>query len=160
MDMLEVRMKNRTINDYYIDRMRLDRCFDSWRRDQIPGGLSMKVIDNNGIGALYATFYVTKTGDNYDLTTDDIGKAVVIVGDNMISFGDYSDPLLGRLEYIRDGMAIVQISGIARFKIANLKNVCTGKSVRVDGNGSVLFSRRIYRNTVLVNGLDTCEVLL
>lgn len=131
-----------------------------------------RTIDNNGIGALYATFEINKAGANYDLAVTDIGKAVSLAGNNKISAGSDGSQLLGRLEYVAGGLATVQIAGVARLAINTGKTApAAGNKVVADGTGKVYQAPtvdadpaggNIARGTVLsVNSSEhTCDVLL
>ena len=99
-----------------------------------------RTVDNNGLGALYATFDIDKTGENYDLTSDDIGDAVSLSGNNEVDQGSDGGQLLGRLEHVNGGLATVQIAGVARF------DVDTGKTAPEIGNGVVVNgSGKVYQ---------------
>jgi hypothetical protein len=89
-------------------------------------------VENNGLGALYATFQIDKTGENYDLTPDDLGDAVSLSNDNEVDHGSDGGQLLGRLEHVGGGLATVQIAGVARL------NIDTGKTAPGLGNGVVV----------------------
>lgn len=131
-----------------------------------------RTIDNNGIGALYATFEINKTGQNYDLATSDTGKAVYLAGNNKISLGSDGAQFAGRLEYVAGGLATVQIAGVMRLQINTGKTApVTGNKVVVDGAGKVYQAPavsgdpaggNIARGIVLtVNSSEhTCDVLL
>lgn len=97
-----------------------------------------RTIDNQGIGAIYASFTVAKTGDAYDLVPEDVGKAVTLSGNNEISLGSDGDVLLGRLEYVMGGLATVQIGGVARFSYNTSKTApSVSNRVVADGAGKV-----------------------
>ena len=124
-----------------------------------------KSVSNNGIGALYGTFVIAKkTGGDYCLTRNDIGKAVGLSSNNEIDFGSSGGVVLGRLEYIDSGIATVQICGVVRVPCEDFPGV-VGCAVCPDGRGGV------YRCTLggfnargIVLALDedskTCDVLL
>ncbi len=98
----------------------------------------VRSVDNNGIGALYATFEISKTGQDYDLAIDDTGSAVHISGNNQINHGSDGDQLLGRLEHVAGGLATVQVSGVVRLDINTGKPAPqVGNAVVVDGAGKV-----------------------
>lgn len=98
----------------------------------------VRTVENNGIGALYATFTISKSGEDYDLTSDNVGDAVHISGNNQINHGSDGDQLLGRLEYVIGGLATVQITGVARFDVNTSKTApVVGNKVIVDGAGKV-----------------------
>lgn len=131
-------------------------------------------IDNHGIGALYATFSIHKTGSVCDLNESHIGNAVILSGNNEISHGTDGAQLLGRLEHVSGELATVQIRGVIRFKLASGK---TAPSVRngivVDGAGGVYQSPAVpggsgdpaggnivRGTTIAVYGSTECDVLL
>lgn len=131
-------------------------------------------IDNHGIGALYATFSIHKTGSEYDLDESNIGDAVALSGTNEINHGTDGAQLLGRLEHVSGELATVQIRGVVRFTLA------TGKTAPNVGNGVVVNGAgRVYQSpavpggsgdpaggnivrgtTIAVNGTSNCDVLL
>ena len=122
-------------------------------------------VDNNGIGALFGTFEIAKTNDEYDLTIDDVGKAVVLAGGNLISYGSLGGNLLGLLEHVSGGLSTVQLSGVARFKYNESMPIpIVGGSVLVDGDGCVYrHPGDLIHNTTVINVDDirkTCDVLL
>lgn len=134
-----------------------------------------RAVDNNGIGALYATFEITKTGLDYDLTADNIGDAVTVANNNKINTGADGDKVLGRLEHISGGLATVQITGVARFGINTSKTVpLVSDAVVVDGEGKVYQAPavnpasgdpaggNVARGIVIALDAtnDTCDVLL
>lgn len=131
-----------------------------------------RVIDNNGIGALYATFEINKSGADYDLTEADIGTAVVLAGNNKINHGADGGKLLGRLEHVAGGMATVQVAGVMRFSINSGKTApVVGNAVVVDGAGEVYQAPEvatdpaggnIAQGTVIVvnSTAGTCDVLM
>lgn len=95
-------------------------------------------IDNNGIGALYATFAISKTADEYDLTADNEGDAVAVTDANECGPGSDGSRLLGRLEHVTGGLAVVQIGGVARFAVNGAKTAPgIGDGVVIDGAGKV-----------------------
>lgn len=97
-----------------------------------------RTVDNNGIGANYASFSISKTGENYDLTDSDLGKAVVLSADNTINLGSDGGSLIGRLEHVVGGLATVQISGVVRMDVNGSKTAPdVGNAVVVDGAGKV-----------------------
>ena len=120
-------------------------------------------VSNNGIGALYGTFDVDKTGDDYDLTPDDVGKAVALSGDNEVDFGSDLGLLLGRLEHVQDGVATVQVSGVVRLPYVTTAPT-VGDKVVVDGSGSVKQAGASDPGRGVVLAVDgsaaTCDVLL
>lgn len=120
-------------------------------------------VSNNGIGALYGTFDIDKTGDDYDLTPDDVGKAVALSSNNEVDFGSDAGLLLGRLEHVQEGLATVQVAGVVRLPyVATAPTV--GDEVVVNGSGSVkqVGTGEPGRGIVLaVDGsASTCDVLL
>ena len=129
-------------------------------------------IENIGIGALYGTFTIDKTGDDYDLTSEDLGAAVSLSGNNEVDKGTDGGALLGRLENVKEGIATVQIQGVVRLEINTGKTApSVGDQIVVDGAGKVYQAPaltgndpaggNISRGTVLaVNSNDTCDVLL
>ncbi|MFH1743023.1 MAG: hypothetical protein ABIH23_28795 [bacterium] len=95
-------------------------------------------VDNNGLGALYATFEIDTTASEYDLTSDNIGDAVSLSGNNEVDHGTDGGELLGRLEHVDAGLATVQIAGVARFNINTGEDAPgLGDGVVVDGAGKV-----------------------
>lgn len=99
-----------------------------------------RVVDNNGIGALYATFTITKTGEDPDLTTANIGDAVGMGGHNAVNHSTDGNKLLGRLEHVSDDVATVQIAGVMTLPID------TGESSPFVGNGVVINGAgKVYR---------------
>ena len=120
-------------------------------------------VSNNGIGALYGTFDVDKTGSDYDLTADDVGKAVALSGDNEVDFGADAGLLLGRLEHVQEGIATVQVSGVVRLPYVTTAPT-VGDQVVINGSGSVkqVGTGEPGRGIVLaVDGTaSTCDVLL
>lgn len=133
-----------------------------------------RAVDNNGIGALYATFEINKTGDDYDLTTDHVGDAVALAGNNKINHGSDGGQLLGRLEYVSGGLATVQVRGVVRLNINGTKTApSVGNGVVIDGAGKAYQAPaidgasgdpaggNIARGTTLaVDGTSTCDVLI
>jgi len=97
-----------------------------------------RTVDNNGIGALYGTFEIHKTGETYDLNADNVGDAVALAGNNTVNHGADGGQLLGRLEHVAGGLATVQIKGVVRMNIASGKtDPSLGNGVVVDGAGCV-----------------------
>jgi hypothetical protein len=95
-----------------------------------------RTVDNNGIGALYATFEIHKTDETYDLTAENIGNAVSLTGNNEISHGSDGGQYLGRLEYVSGGLATVQVRGISNLLYNTSKTPpIVGNCVVVDGGG-------------------------
>jgi hypothetical protein len=132
-----------------------------------------RTVDNNGIGALYATFDVHQTAGEYDLTADDVGKAAVLSGNNEVDLGSDGDALLGRLEAVRNGLATVQVAGVVRLDVNTGQTApSVGDAVVVDGAGKVYQAPaltgydpaggNIARGTVLAvdSTNNTCDVLL
>ncbi|MBN2326313.1 MAG: hypothetical protein JXR73_04100 [Candidatus Omnitrophica bacterium] len=133
-----------------------------------------RTVDNHGIGALYATFSIHKTGEAYDLDESHVGDAVALSGSNEIGHGSDGAQLLGRLEYVADGLATVQIQGVVRFALSGGKTAPgVGHGVVVDGAGGVYQAPavaggagdpaggNIARGTTLaVIGSSMCDVLL
>ena len=134
-----------------------------------------RTVDNNGLGALYATFKIDKTGQNYDLTTDNLGDAVSLSGGNEVDHGTDGGQLLGRLEHVANGLATVQIAGVARFDIDTGKTAPQlGNGVVVNGAGKVYQAPaidgasgdppggNIARGTVIAvdSTNNTCDILL
>lgn len=131
-------------------------------------------IDNHGIGALYATFSIHKTGNQYDLNESHIGDAVALSGNNQINHGTDGAKLLGRLEHVSGELATVQIRGVVRFALASGKTAPNvGNGVVVNGAGKVYQAPavpggsgdpaggNIVRGLVIaVNGSSDCDVLL
>jgi hypothetical protein len=52
-------------------------------------------VSNHGIGSLYGTFEIDKTGEAYDLTAADVGKAVGLSGNNETDLGSDAGLVLG-----------------------------------------------------------------
>lgn len=103
-----------------------------------------RTVDNNGLGALYATFNIDKTGAYYDLDSEDIGDAVALSNQYEVDHGSNGSQVLGRLEHVDNGLATVQIAGVARFDID------TGKTAPVQRNAVVLNgSGKVYQAPVL-----------
>ena len=97
-----------------------------------------RTVDNNGLGALYATFDIDTTDNKYDLTASNIGDAVSLSGNNEVDHGSDGGELLGRLEHVDNGLATVQIAGVARFDInTGEDSPQLGNGVVVDGAGKV-----------------------
>ncbi len=97
-----------------------------------------RTIDNNGIGALFGTFTITKTGEDYDLDDSNRGDAVTLADNNTVNHGSDGGKLLGRLEHVCGGLATVQITGVARFNINTGKTAPqVGNAVVIDGAGKV-----------------------
>ncbi len=134
-----------------------------------------RVVDNNGIGALYATFDIHKTGADYDLTIDHVGNAVALSGSNEVNHGSDGGQLAGRLEHVCGGLATLQIAGIARFDINTGKTAPNiGNGVVIDGAGKVYQAPsldgaagdpaggNIARGTVVAidSTNHTCDILL
>ena len=134
-----------------------------------------RTVDNNGIGALYATFDIDTTDSEYDLTSENIGDAVALSASNEVDLGADGGQLLGRLEHVDNGLATVQIAGVVRFNINTEEDSpALGNGVVIDGTGKVYQAPaidgatgdpaggNIARGTVIaidaVN--DTCDVFL
>ncbi len=97
-----------------------------------------RTVDNHGVGALYATFAIHQTSGSYDLTTENIGDAVSLSGNNEVNHGSDGGQLLGRLEHVDGGLATVQIAGVARLNIDTSKtSPGLGNGVVVNGAGKV-----------------------
>ncbi len=140
-----------------------DEFYDRENFEEKEDDLMARSISNNGIGALYGTFDINKTGDDCDLTTSDVGKAVALSGDNEVDFGSDYGLLLGRLEHVQDGISTVQVGGVVRLPYV-YPHPCVGDAVVVDGSGSAKQAgagepgRGI---TLAVNSIaGTCDVLL
>mgnify|MGYP006297260611 CR=1 FL=1 len=122
-----------------------------------------RAVSNNGIGALYGTFDIDSTGDAFDLTSDDAGKAVVLSGNNEVDLGADAGVPAGRLEHVQDGLATVQIAGVMRLGYVAIAPVA-GDSVVVDGNGAVRQAGAEEPGRGLVLSVNssaaTCDVLL
>ena len=120
-------------------------------------------VSNNGIGALYGTFDIDITGEDYDLTTDDVGKAVGLSGNNEVDFGSDAGLLLGRLEHVQDGLATVQIGGVVRLPYV-ATNPTVGDAVVIDGAGAVKQAGAEDPGRGIVLAVDgsasTCDVML
>ncbi len=133
-----------------------------------------RTVDNNGIGALYATFNIHQTGEDYDLEEANVGDAVVLSGSNQINHGSNGDQLLGRLEHVSGGLATVQIRGVARYRLkSGMTAPCVGNGVVVDGAGEVYQAPAVAESsgdpaggniargtTIAVDGTSTCDLLL
>ncbi len=133
-----------------------------------------RTVDNHGIGALYATFQIHKSGEVYDLDETHLGHAVSLCGNHEINLGSDGSMLLGRLEHVNGNLATVQIRGVVRLALSAGKtapNVRNG--VVVDGAGKVYQAPaipggtgdpaggNIARGTTLsVIGTSECDVLL
>ena len=133
----------------------------------------VRTVDNHGIGALYATFNIHKTGDDYDLDETNLGDAVTLSSSNEIDLGSCGDQLLGRLEHVAGGLATVQIRGVIRFALSDLSIPEIGNGVVVDGMGRVYQAPAIpdgygveaggsiaRGSTIAVDGRSECDVLL
>lgn len=97
-----------------------------------------RCVENNGIGALYASFNIKRIEGQYQLTEDDIGKAVSLSGDNETGLGSAGGKLLGRLEHVVGGLAAVQIAGVARLPLNDQQSLPgLGHAVVIDGAGKV-----------------------
>ncbi|MGI6454914.1 MAG: hypothetical protein ACOX5R_04755 [bacterium] len=97
-----------------------------------------RVIENNGIGALYGTFEINQTGENYDLSAEDVGCAVALAGNNKVNKGLDGARLLGRLEHACGRLATVQIAGVVRLELNSGKGMPqVGDAVVIDGAGKV-----------------------
>lgn len=72
-----------------------------------------RTIENNGIGALYATFRT-------ELTSSNVNDAVTLIGDNEVGNVGvyYQGTLFGQLAHVDgSGLCTVQIRGIMRLRI-------------------------------------------
>ena len=108
-----------------------------------------RTVDNNGVGALYATFNIDTTTGEYDLTTGNVGDAVSLSGNNEVDHGADGGELLGCLELVDNGLATVQIAGVARF------NINTGKTEPALGNGVVVDGAgKVYQAPAIAEGSD------
>jgi len=133
-----------------------------------------RTVDNHGIGALYATFQIHKSGEFYDLNETHLGHAVSLCGNNEINLGSDGSMLLGRLEHVNGNLATVQIRGVVRLALSAGKTApIVRNGVVVDGAGKVYQAPsipggtgdpaggNIARGTALsVNGTTECDVLL
>jgi hypothetical protein len=132
-----------------------------------------RTVDNNGVGALYATFRVHSTSGQEDLVPADISRAVALSGSNEVNKGVDGAVLLGRLVQVRDSLATVQIRGVMRFDVNTTKAApSVGDHVVVDGDGKVYQAPELVgydpaggtagRGTVIAvdNANDRCDVLL
>jgi hypothetical protein len=105
----------------------------------------MTIRDQNleSVGAVIATFKVHQTAGSDDLTDDDIGKAVTILGSYEVGPGSDGDMLLGKLIDLSltdaeegERVATVQIAGIMTLSAAaTVPSV--GNRVVVNGAGAV-----------------------
>lgn len=122
-----------------------------------------RTVSNNGIGALYGTFTIDVTGEDYDLDSDDVGKAVALSGNNEVDFGADGGRLLGRLEHVQDGVATVQVAGVVRLPVTDTVP-SVGDSVVVNGSGSVKKTGVSEEGRGVVISVDSenskCDVLL
>jgi len=119
-------------------------------------------VSNQGIGALYGTFEIDKTGEAYDLVAADVGKAVGLSGNNETDLGSDAGLLLGRLEHVQDGLATVQLKGVVR--VAYVSPVPTvGDAVVLNGSGAVKQAGTGEPGRGVVLAVDgaasTCDVL-
>jgi len=106
-------------------------------------------VDNNGVGALYATFQIDTTAGVSDLTINNLGDAVSLSASNEVDHGSDGGVLLGRLEHVGDGLATVQIAGVARFAVNTDKTApVVGNGVVVDGAG------KVYKAPAIAEGSD------
>jgi hypothetical protein len=95
-------------------------------------------VDNQDIGALYATFEINRTGADYDLSSEEIGGAVALTDNNRISLGMDGGKVLGCLKHVCGGLATVQICGVTRLNLNLDKTLPTvGDGVVLDGAGKV-----------------------
>lgn len=138
-------------------------------------------VDNRGIGAVYATFTIMhclgKSTDEMisSLTEDDIGCAVSLSGNNEVFKGSYGSRLLGRLEHVSDGLATVQIAGIARLPICDFSTTSrcfstetqlallgprVGDPVCLANDGGVQLAVYGLNRVIAINDDGTCDVLL
>jgi len=95
--------------------------------------------DNNGIGALYGTFTIAQKDGRLELSSDDVGSAVVLTGNNEI--GRAAGALLGKLENvsIRESLSLVQVKGVIR--LAYNPDLCVprlGDPVVVSEDGRIM----------------------
>lgn len=120
-------------------------------------------VSNRGIGALYGTFDIDKTGEAYDLTVGDVGKAVGLSGNNETDLGSNAGLVLGRLEHVQDGLATVQLKGVVRMAYVSPAPT-VGGAVVLDGNGAVKQAGTGEPGRGVVLAVDgaatTCDVLL
>lgn len=133
-----------------------------------------RFVDNNGIGALYATFAIHETTPGtYDLVKDDVGKAVTLADSYEVGFGSDGDRVLGRLEHVAGGLATVQIAGVTRLALNTGKTAPNaGDGLVVDGAGRVYQAPaidgatgdpaggNIARGVALSVGASACDALL
>ena len=109
---------------------------------------------NSGIGMLLATFKTALM-----LSEKDIGSALTIHGPNIVAFGPYRWPLLGRLESVSGRMVSVQIAGVMELRKSLERPPVLGFPVCVDASGAVQYKRK-GRGMVVAVYDDMCEVLL
>lgn len=140
-----------------------------------------EIVDNHGIGALYATFTIMQRQGKSpgemipSLTEENLGCAVSLSGNNEVSNGSYGSRLLGRLEYVSVGVATVKIAGIIRLPMCNFSTIpgCLSPEQRfailgpridepvcLTGDGKVQRSLDGHNRVLAINDDGTCDVLL
>ena len=125
----------------------------------------MRIIDNNGIGALYATFRIREVDGKPDFAPENVGAAVSLTGNNEIGRDGWWKPLLGRLEHVGGNLATVQIKGVARLNYAGARDPAVGCGLYADGKGAATWAATwaaIGRGLVIAVDAEnhTCDVLL
>jgi hypothetical protein len=138
----------------------------------------MTVRDQNleAVAPVLATFSVSQTAGDDDLTDDNIGQAVTLTDDNEVGPAGSGDIVLGQLVGLTltdkdngERLATVQVGGICRLPISTTYPV-VGNRVVGGGSGTVKQAPtvasdpaggNVARGTVLsVNGTTDCVILL
>jgi hypothetical protein len=120
-----------------------------------------RTVENIGVGSVYATFDIDKTGSDYDLTTSDEGSAVALSGNNEIDRGSDGGPLLGQLVSVQDDIAVVQVKGVVRVPYDTGNAPSVGGGVVVDGAGKVKTSAAGRGLVIALDAAnETADVLL
>jgi hypothetical protein len=119
-------------------------------------------FNNNGIGSMYGTFKVPcdEKNENCLLTPADVDKAVGLT-EAGLWYAATDMRLLGRLDFVEDNHATVQITGVMR--LAWTKEApFIGGSVILAGDGTVQGTVRQNRSQVIAIDFEkqTCDILL
>ncbi|MCG3197202.1 MAG: hypothetical protein GHCLOJNM_01687 [bacterium] len=96
-----------------------------------------RTVENVGVGSVYATFAIDKTGSDFDLVAADEGKAVSLSGSNETDLGSDGGVFLGQLVSVQEDVAVVQVRGVARVAYNTGAAPSVGGAVAVDGAGKV-----------------------
>ena len=123
--------------------------------------------DNNGVGALHATFAIDYDGVAYPLLEYDVGAPVWLSPDGYIRRGDEDgtcERLLGRFESASGSVATVQICGVARFNIVGgfSDEPKCGDKVLVKRDHVIRSKKKRASGFVIAVDMknNTCDVLL